>query len=90
MEDKQWNSIVGQVVEFTVAYKGKIVMGPVWRLGKHDPVLSGFFIAGDKKQDVLMINAIKSYRLIEVKDYPLLLGYKYTSDRLSQLLKGEG
>ena len=53
----------------------------------------GYFIAGDLKlidNSMLHLESMISYRLIEVKDYPLLLGYAVTSDRLSQLLKGEG
>ncbi len=97
MDDKQWYQILGHPVQFTVAYTGFgdnsdkiIVMEPIFRLGKADQQLTGFFIAGDIKENCIPAGVIIWWRILEEKEYPLLLGYKHTGDRLSQLLKGEG
>ena len=97
MDDNQWYQILGHPVEFTISYTGFgdysdkiIVMEPVFRLGKADQNLTGFFIAGDINENCISVCVISKYRILSIKEYPLLLGYKYTGDRLSQLLKGVG
>jgi len=51
----------------------------------------GSFIAGDFKRDdnfALPYFVVKDYRIVERSKLPLLIGYKYTSSLLAELIKG--
>lgn len=51
-------------------------------------ILHGDFIAGDVRFGMVSVYRIQDYKELTFKEYPLLVGYKYTSDLLAELLKG--